>query len=61
MNGDSDADGDGDTDGADLLMWQRNLGQTASIAAVPEPMAGFLALAITPFVYDGRRAAGRHC
>ena len=33
-----DADGDGDTDGADLLIWQRNVGASAgAIAVVPEP------------------------
>jgi hypothetical protein len=45
----SDADGDGDTDGNDFLLWQRNLGATASTAAVqgvPEPSTLFL-LALT--------------
>jgi autotransporter-associated beta strand protein len=38
----ADADGDGDSDGADFLIWQRNLGQhnaTAAVTGVPEPAA----------------------
>jgi hypothetical protein len=40
VNSYSDADGDGDSDGRDFLIWQRQWGQTASVAAavsVPEP------------------------
>ena len=50
VNDDSDADDDNDTDGADFLIWQRNLGQGAAAplaAAVPEPAGialGWLAL-----------------
>jgi hypothetical protein len=39
-NADSDTNGDGVTDGADFLIWQRNLGATsvsAAAAGVPEP------------------------
>jgi hypothetical protein len=43
-----DADGDGDSDGADFLAWQRELGSgagaSATVAAIPEPTAGVLAL-----------------
>jgi hypothetical protein len=43
VNGHSDADGDGDSDGADFLVWQRQLSGGlavfASSAAVPEPTA----------------------
>jgi hypothetical protein len=44
----SDADGDGDTDGNDFLIWQRNLGNVAGVAAIrsiPEP--GAVALVLT--------------
>jgi hypothetical protein len=41
VNDDSDADLDGDSDGDDFLIWQRQLGSTATVAAaviaVPEP------------------------
>lgn len=39
--GDGDADADMDVDGADFLIWQRELGAGA-IAAVPEPATGLL-------------------
>jgi hypothetical protein len=46
-----DADLDGDTDGADFLIWQRNLGQSAAAsivtAAVPEPSAAWIIGAAT--------------
>ncbi len=52
LNANGDADGDNDTDGRDFLIWQRNLGATASLpagsgafAAVPEPVTAVLALA----------------
>jgi autotransporter-associated beta strand protein len=38
----ADADGDGDSDGADFLVWQKNLGlhnATAAVTGVPEPAA----------------------
>jgi len=38
LNAESDADADADSDGEDFLIWQRNLGATASIpTSVPEP------------------------
>lgn len=46
VNGLSDADNDGDSDGADFLIWQRNFGASASVAAsaaVPEPVGCSLA------------------
>ncbi len=39
----SDADGDGDSDGADFLIWQRNVNKVFSASAVPEPSALVLA------------------
>jgi autotransporter-associated beta strand protein len=47
LNGDSDADNDGDSDGNDFLIWQRNLGANAAVAAtgaVPEPAAAAISL-----------------
>ncbi|RIK82768.1 MAG: hypothetical protein DCC67_06790 [Planctomycetota bacterium] len=44
QNADSDGDGDGDTDGNDFLFWQRHLGTTAPITAVPEPSAWLICL-----------------
>ena len=45
---DGDADGDFDVDGADFLIWQRQVGQGTvsafSMAAMPEPGAGTLTL-----------------
>jgi uncharacterized delta-60 repeat protein len=44
----ADADKDGDTDGADFLLWQRQLGSASAAkagAAVPEPTAILLTLA----------------
>jgi len=41
LNGNSDADVDGDSDGADFLVWQRNIGavapQVSPSTAIPEP------------------------
>jgi hypothetical protein len=41
VDGGADSDGDGDSDGADFLVWQRNLGQgtpgVGAAAGVPEP------------------------
>jgi serralysin len=49
MHGDGDANGDLIVDGADLLIWQRNLGSGPGVGAsnreVPEPAAGALLLA----------------
>jgi hypothetical protein len=48
LTGGSDADGDLDSDGADFLVWQRQLGQHSSLssgAVVPEPTAAGLAYA----------------
>jgi len=46
VNADSDANDDGNSDGADLLIWQKNLGSTGSLgaasAAVPEPSSALL-------------------
>lgn len=41
-NNGSDADNDGDSDGADFLVWQRQLGSGVTTAAVPEPSAALL-------------------
>jgi hypothetical protein len=53
-----DADGDGDTDGADFLLWQRQLGSGASTAssaaAVPEPGALRVVLAMLALCFIGR-------
>jgi hypothetical protein len=45
-NGFSDADADGDSDGADFLVWQRQVEIAAEPenAAIPEPSSGLLAL-----------------
>jgi probable HAF family extracellular repeat protein len=56
VNGRSDADGDGDSDGADFLIWQRNLGMTSAApvgVATPEPPNCLLALAVLAVL--GRR------
>ena len=39
----ADADDDGDSDGADFLIWQRSLGASPPITAVPEPGAFVIA------------------
>jgi hypothetical protein len=45
INAGSDADGDGDSDGADFLIWQRNVNRTEfDLSSVPEPSAGLLAI-----------------
>jgi len=49
----SDADDDGDTDGADFLVWQRQLGSGTSIASVPEPAA--VTLFVCALVITARR------
>jgi hypothetical protein len=46
LNGDSDADGDLDSDGADFLIWQRELGETSLArltGSVPEPAGASIA------------------
>jgi hypothetical protein len=57
----SDADNDGDSDGADFLIWQRNLGVPAAVAAaggVPEPASvTLLAFALGATLF--RRRIGR--
>jgi hypothetical protein len=40
------ADGDGDVDDQDFLIWQRQFGIGGSIAAVPEPTTGALAICL---------------
>jgi hypothetical protein len=55
LNGDSDANGDGDSDGADFLTWQRHLGQTFLIGAVPEPSAAASAAAVAFAVLTAAR------
>jgi hypothetical protein len=57
-----DADGDGDTDGADFLLWQKQLGSSSAQAAaaiVPEPAAcGLLMACILAFKTFSRRKRG---
>jgi fibronectin-binding autotransporter adhesin len=59
VNGNADADQDGDSDGADFLIWQRFLGQTAAAPAsgtVPEPgMLALVGLALPAVVGASRR------
>ena len=46
LNGESDADGDLDSDGADFLVWQREVAPSSALgtlAAIPEPAGGVLA------------------
>lgn len=54
INADSDADGDNDTDGADILIWQRQLGSAATswnLIAVPEPTtSGFILFWLLPAI-----------
>ncbi|NOX99423.1 MAG: hypothetical protein GXP30_06795 [Verrucomicrobia bacterium] len=54
----ADADGDGDSDGADFLMWQRQLdGNSVTASSVPEPASGvFMAMALLSLtLLRGRR------
>ncbi len=53
----ADADGDGDSDGADFLVWQRNVGQhnaTAAVTGVPEPAAATLLLLAAAMAFRSR-------
>jgi T5SS/PEP-CTERM-associated repeat protein len=54
-----DADFDADVDGADVLVWQRQLGQSSPLvsvgASVPEPAAGLLAALTAVFRLHGRK------
>jgi hypothetical protein len=62
LNGDSDADGDLDSDGADFLIWQRELGQGSSggaVAAIPEPGCALLAGLGALSTLAGRRPRAR--
>lgn len=46
VNANADGDFDGDSDGADFLIWQRNVAHgTLNVAPVPEPRAAVLAIA----------------
>jgi hypothetical protein len=58
LNPQSDGDGDGDSDGADLLIWQQNLGAGGAVGAVPEPGTLLLSGAAVAFLlvsYRGRK------
>ncbi len=60
----ADADGDGDSDGADFLVWQRQLGMTSGVpaaAAVPEPCTMVLlgGVCCAPVASSRRRRATR--
>jgi hypothetical protein len=60
-NSQGDADLDGDVDGADFLVWQRNLDAAAPVAsansAVPEPASAALALLAAVALHPRRRAS----
>ena len=49
------ADGDLDVDGADFLTWQRQLGNAATMATVPEPATGLLLVSGTLAMFRRRR------
>jgi len=53
-----DADGDQDVDGADFLIWQRNVGGTAAVSAVPEPAASALIVIALVGGAAAKRSAG---
>jgi hypothetical protein len=64
QTGDSDADADGDSDGADFLIWQRQLGSSSALVlAVPEASGALLAaLALLGTVTRWRHClTNRHC
>lgn len=53
---DGDADGDRDVDGADFLVWQRQVGQSSATVPIPEPSSGAAALVGgLSLAYHGRR------
>jgi hypothetical protein len=59
-----DANGDGDSDGGDFLIWQQNLGidlvpTVAAGAAVPEPTAMLLAVAVLGAIAGSLRRSPR--
>jgi hypothetical protein len=60
-NSQGDADLDGDVDGADFLVWQRNLDAAAPVAsansAVPEPASAALALLAAVALHPRRRTS----
>jgi len=56
----ADADGDLDTDGADFIVWQRQVGSTQPVAiGVPEPAAIALAALILPVLSQKRKTFSR--
>jgi hypothetical protein len=55
----SDANNDGDSDGADFLVWQRQLGSGVTTAAVPEPPAALLLGGVGLALAARRRRWGR--
>jgi prepilin-type N-terminal cleavage/methylation domain-containing protein len=59
VNANADGDFDLDSDGADLLIWQRNVGADAlnALTAVPEPRAAMLAAAALMFIVASRRVS----
>ncbi|MCC6493191.1 MAG: hypothetical protein IT424_09235 [Pirellulales bacterium] len=56
-----DADGDLDSDGDDMLVWQRQFGPVAAVHAVPEPAAGWLAIAAAAGLLRARRRSFKLC
>lgn len=63
LHADGDGDKDGDVDGADFLMWQQQLGQSAVPAGAAAPEPGSLALAaVAAFVaaFARRRGIAAH-
>jgi hypothetical protein len=61
-DGSADADGDGDSDGRDFMVWQRQVQQSALLAAastsVPEP-GGLLLAGVACMSYCGQRSGYR--
>ena len=56
-----DADRDGDVDGADFLYWQREVSPSGTtLASVPEPATGLLALLGMVVVFSTRRRVNSH-
>jgi hypothetical protein len=56
LNANADANADGDSDGADFLIWQRNVTGAPAASSVPEPSTLVLALAACWIVASGRRS-----